>query len=287
MLGTLKSPTPCCTILLLKEMHWIVFCENYCWRNKIEDTFFVTIRLHKYLLMAQESWETEIWFPEVPKGFFRHNWFSAQFSVTFSTPFLSVITLSITQSCVLSRTITVLTDPLASCPVLFFFFHPKHSPSTCSLPSCLQCLSTVSVCTSSSLLPPGLDSQTFVRPSHSHWLSSQNSIIKLFFQFLYLQPSIICLFACLFRILLLNVGSSSIFPLCCFIFLWTVRNWSELSSCKWHCKFESRASVHSRTTLHKFHFLCPKFGLTSNYRKQKWCTHDLYSRPDSIPGKLF
>lgn len=88
------------------------------------------------------------------------------------------------------------------------------------------------------------------------------------FQFLCLQPPITCLFAWLFQILLLNVGSSSAFPLCCFIFPWTVGNWSELSSCKCHCKFESSASVHSRTTLQVFHFLCPNLDLNRSIGKK-------------------
>lgn len=123
MLRILKSATPCCTILLLKEMHGLILCENYCWRNKIQDTFSLLWdstdiywwhRSHEKLKFGSQK--SQKGFLVIVDSLLNSQWC---FLPLFS---LSVITLSITQSYVLSRTGLVLTAPLASCPMLFFFF---------------------------------------------------------------------------------------------------------------------------------------------------------------------
>lgn len=224
MLGTLKSPPKCCTILLLNKLHGLIFCKNYCWRSKMQNSFF-----HYHLTGQIFSDGTEImrnWngVSRRPKKRFQSLilcWVLNDLSYPCA---LSVKTLSITQFWVLRTAVLFLTAPLDSCPRVCFFYY-KPSLSTCSLPPVFSTFLQSVVCFSSSLIPPGLDLRACVHLPHSHWLSSQISIVKLCFQFLCLQPSIICFFALPFQILLWNVGSSLIFPVCCFIFLWAVGNW--------------------------------------------------------------
>lgn len=63
----------------LKILHTMLYhfsIKQVAWNNILQKTtaegvrceipIFTTIILHRYLLMAQESWENEIWFPKDP-----------------------------------------------------------------------------------------------------------------------------------------------------------------------------------------------------------------------------